>query len=635
VRARQAASGAPATAPVPQIELDLPRTFTDQADFVAAVNEVRGRDGTAPSAEGGAVESDGSAAMDGSVASAGVRAASCSAGSPGSGTIIAALRRLLRAFTSLHPTQAYTQSMNYVAAFALLVHTRTGEATWTTGSSLSSRADAEEAAFWTFEYLTATALAGYYSPDLRQLRADCDVFSHMLARNMPAIHAHLHSLGMADVSSLFLPRWLLCMYLNVFAAPITVRIWDAALLAGRDAPCVLVQVALAVVRMNAGPLLACRTFVDAVELLKDAGDKVEDALELMALAQSPECRMDSGMPSKHAAATGSSPSGWVTLKSPGSPAPLSRPGRGGREVEAEPFIVALRRRVEEAGGGPFSPPAGSSIVPGGASAPVATPAVGSKRRRDILGSPLTGGGGGGGGGVVSVVTPMSPRPSGTAPASTPVGSAALPRSPTVASPPVPIAASLERLFTPLQARTAMARLRSPLSPLTMVQGNTHAPISATTAAKATPQVARRAGITAGLCTTPGPMLASFAEALNPSVATGMMSARKRRTAAPPPASSTKATKPAHRDPAPPPTSSASVAGAATEAAGMHPGAYAEYDADPHIARAIAEGAATSWGVEEHGQGTAAAAGRPGTAHCAELMAFGPRTAKKARRGDAV
>ena len=46
--------------------------------------------------------------------------------------------------------------------------------------------------------------------------------------------AHLASQGLSDMFSLFLPRWLLCVFLNVFPVEITVRVWDAMFCEGEQ-----------------------------------------------------------------------------------------------------------------------------------------------------------------------------------------------------------------------------------------------------------------------------------------------------------------------------------------------------------------------------------------------------------------
>lgn len=76
---------------VRQVELDLPRTFPEQADFAAALG-------------GGGAVFDGSRSSVNEALQAGVEL-----GRPGEGGAHAALRRMLRAFVALHPEIGYLQ----------------------------------------------------------------------------------------------------------------------------------------------------------------------------------------------------------------------------------------------------------------------------------------------------------------------------------------------------------------------------------------------------------------------------------------------------------------------------------------------------------------------------------------------
>ena len=119
-----------------QIEIDLPRTFAEQRDFAAAL--------AARAARGGA--------LDGSRASAAAAAQSATA-SVG-GDVHDALRRLLRVFCARNMTTGYLQSMNFIAAFLLLVFGREREAQ----------------VYQVFEILVTCILPGYYTPTMGLLR---------------------------------------------------------------------------------------------------------------------------------------------------------------------------------------------------------------------------------------------------------------------------------------------------------------------------------------------------------------------------------------------------------------------------------------------------------------------------------
>ena len=119
-----------------QIELDLPRTFAEQHDFSAAL-EARALGG---------------GALDGSRSSAAAAANAMTAAS--GGDIHDALRRMLRVFCARNRGTGYLQSMNFVAAFLLIVFGR----------------ERESDAFLVFEILITRILPGYYTPTMALLR---------------------------------------------------------------------------------------------------------------------------------------------------------------------------------------------------------------------------------------------------------------------------------------------------------------------------------------------------------------------------------------------------------------------------------------------------------------------------------
>jgi hypothetical protein len=61
---------------------------------------------------------------------------------------------------------------------------------------------------------------------------DCAAFQSLLEERMPTLAAHFETRGLGDLPSMFLPRWMLCLFLNVTPAWITLRVWDALLLDG-------------------------------------------------------------------------------------------------------------------------------------------------------------------------------------------------------------------------------------------------------------------------------------------------------------------------------------------------------------------------------------------------------------------
>lgn len=133
------------------------------------------------------------------------------------------LRRILSAYCLLHPGAGYLQSMNFVGAFLLV--------------ALNG---CEVDAFWMLIALTDHMLEGYYDVDMPALRKDSQVFDALLRTMLPTVAAHCEA-HRFDVQFV-LPRWLLCGYLHCLPFEVTVRVWDCMMVAGRQAPKVLLQV---------------------------------------------------------------------------------------------------------------------------------------------------------------------------------------------------------------------------------------------------------------------------------------------------------------------------------------------------------------------------------------------------------
>lgn len=211
-----------------QIELDIPRTFCEQQDFCAA-NEARKTSSAA------------------SLGSRNLLSSRPDLEKLGEGNVQSMLRRMLIAYVAAEPSVGYLQSMNFLAAFCLLVWLKQegGEA----GAAAVSKEQAELQAFQTFHHLCTNMLPGYYCEGMHLLRTDCSVFSAVLASRQPELTKHLDSLGLCDIGALFLPRWLLCCYLNGLPTFMSLRVWDWLLYSGERAPLVLLEICLAIMQM--------------------------------------------------------------------------------------------------------------------------------------------------------------------------------------------------------------------------------------------------------------------------------------------------------------------------------------------------------------------------------------------------
>jgi hypothetical protein len=133
---------------------------------------------------------------------------------------IAAMRRVLRAFAIDNPSVGYTQSLNFLAAFILLVFEadklRPGR---------QRAAEAEEDCFWLLTALTRRSLRGYHTESLRLVRVDARVFDALVEAKLPKLAAHLtsHNIHSLDFIS---ARWLLCCFHGILPAEAVARVLD-------------------------------------------------------------------------------------------------------------------------------------------------------------------------------------------------------------------------------------------------------------------------------------------------------------------------------------------------------------------------------------------------------------------------
>lgn len=157
---------------------------------------------------------------------------------------IAALRRVLTAYSWKNPELGYCQAMNIVVA-ALLIYT------------------SEEQAFWLLDTLCDELLPGYYSTTMYGTLLDQKVFETLVQRTMPILWEHLkrHDLQLSLVS---LP-WFLSLYINSMPLVLAMRVLDCFFYEG---PRVLFQVGLAILRINGEKLLDVQDDGAFIEVLK-------------------------------------------------------------------------------------------------------------------------------------------------------------------------------------------------------------------------------------------------------------------------------------------------------------------------------------------------------------------------------
>ncbi|GAA95389.1 uncharacterized protein L969DRAFT_44592 [Mixia osmundae IAM 14324] len=144
---------------------------------------------------------------------------------------IAALRRVLSAYSWKNPDLGYCQAMNIIVASFLIY--------------LS-----EEQCFWLLNVLCDQLVPGYYSPSMVGTLLDQKVFETLVQKTLPIIHDHFRE---ADVQLqvVSLP-WFLSLFISSMPMVFAFRVVDCFFLMG---PKVLFQISLAILKINGEELL--------------------------------------------------------------------------------------------------------------------------------------------------------------------------------------------------------------------------------------------------------------------------------------------------------------------------------------------------------------------------------------------
>jgi len=125
-----------------------------------------------------------------------------------------ALGRILKAFSIKHPQIGYTQSMNFISGYLLLLME-------------------EELAFKVLTVIVEYFVPGYYMNTMAGLQADQLVLSHLVQEKLPALHNYFQSTGI-DLSVVS-TKWFLCLYIHVLPFPSVLRVWDMLFCKGSSA----------------------------------------------------------------------------------------------------------------------------------------------------------------------------------------------------------------------------------------------------------------------------------------------------------------------------------------------------------------------------------------------------------------
>ena len=226
-----------------QIDLDLERTFPNHAAFRKRSWDERDPEGNA-TARGGSCASTSDAAtkdIKSNDETAATRDDDASRVEPSRGSKLEPLRRVLLALAHAVPDVGYTQGMNFVCGWCLLVLDEDKGLKGLEGlKGVGSRTDeeaaakrrgafsSEERAFWLMRAVLEDVLPGYFDPGLAALRFDLDALDDEFLAVAPDAHAALENLGCQ--LRCFTPRWLLCVMVGTAPAAATLRVWDALLL---------------------------------------------------------------------------------------------------------------------------------------------------------------------------------------------------------------------------------------------------------------------------------------------------------------------------------------------------------------------------------------------------------------------
>jgi hypothetical protein len=167
------------------------------------------------------------------------------------GTAAAQLRRVLRGLAALDPLVGYCQSLNSVAAMALLV--------------LGGETDAF---FLTLAVCRSLQPPGYYSGDLCSARADASLVAAALCRKHPQLRARLGGEDCAGAMlAAFVLPWLMTAFVGTVPLELALRVWDATLITGQEA---MLRVAFALLDGVAAAATSARDEAAAAGVLATA-----------------------------------------------------------------------------------------------------------------------------------------------------------------------------------------------------------------------------------------------------------------------------------------------------------------------------------------------------------------------------
>jgi hypothetical protein len=161
---------------------------------------------------------------------------------------IGRLRRVLLAYSCHNSVLGYCQSMNYLAAFLLLVFE-------------------EERAFWMLVHLLDSVVPpDFHGEHMFGAVLEQDVFAYLIKQKLPRLHEHSLLLGhpLATTTS----QWFLCLFVGILTAEVTFKIWDN-IFRPEGGYALFVRVALALLKLSEAELLAAKDCIEMFSIVRE------------------------------------------------------------------------------------------------------------------------------------------------------------------------------------------------------------------------------------------------------------------------------------------------------------------------------------------------------------------------------
>ncbi|ESO00999.1 hypothetical protein HELRODRAFT_185724 [Helobdella robusta] len=157
----------------------------------------------------------------------------------------ACLYNVLLAISHNNKKTGYCQGMNFITGMLLLV------------------VKDEEKVFWLLDTLINVILPGYYTPDMTDVKVDCEVLGELIKIKCPDVYALAEKFGCAW--SIVATKWFICLFVDVLPVETVLRIWDSLFFEGDK---ILFRVCITLIKQNSAKILKCRNFSEMMEVLR-------------------------------------------------------------------------------------------------------------------------------------------------------------------------------------------------------------------------------------------------------------------------------------------------------------------------------------------------------------------------------